>query len=146
MVDPLWAYVITWALILGGWYAVHRATLARERRKERRELANNAIEALNSLAIEAREFHTASAFDEYQADLLRYRIERIILSLQRSPLSELTLPIGRMVKLRKSITLKNMDQSSFCAQTSNSPVLREIRSAVDDLVDAIEAARERCWL
>jgi hypothetical protein len=146
MADTLWSNVITWLLIFCGWYAVHRATLARERRKERRELANSAIEALKSLAIEAREFHTAAAFDEYRADLLRYRIDRIILSLQRSPLSELSLPIGRMVKLRKGITLKNMDQSIFCAQPSNSPVLRDIRSAVDDLVDAIEAARERCWL
>jgi len=146
MADPLWSNFITWVLILGGWFVVHRATLVRERRKERRELANNAIDALNSLAIEARNFHIASAFDEHRADLLRYRIGRMILSLQRQPLSELDLPIGRMVRLRKSITLKNMDQSSFSAQQPNSPVLMDIRSAVDDLVDAIDAARERCWL
>lgn len=145
MVDPFWSNVITWALILGGWYAVHRATLARERRKERRELAGKAIEALESLAIEARQFHTAGTFDEHQADLLRYRTDRTIRSLQRPPLSELSLPIGRMVRLRKSISLKNMDQSSYCTQTPNSTILRDIRSAVDDMMDAIEAARESRW-
>jgi len=140
-----WPNVFTSLLVLVGWFAVHFATLSRERRKERRETAKSAVDALNSIASDASAFHTALTFDAHEACLLRYNTEKVIRTLQRKPLNDLDLSLGRMVKLRKSITLKNIDPSIFSPQNIDSPILQDIRAATDDLVDAIEAARDSHW-
>lgn len=142
---PWWTNVITWVLVLLGWLAVHYATLARERRKERRELAKAVIDALRSLELEALRFHTAATFDSILVDQLIYQTGRAIRSLQRVPMSDLNLPLGRMIRVRKTITLRNCDRSSFQTQRAGSPILLEIRGAVDDLVDSIEEARDARW-
>jgi hypothetical protein len=142
---PWWPNLITWLLVLAGWFAVHQATLSRERRKERREAAKFTIESLRELEVDALKFHMAPGFDSVQADQLIYRAGRIIRGLQRTPMSELELPLGRMVRLRRSMTLNNADASVFKPQTAGSGLLMEIRAAVDDLVDAIETARDTKW-
>ena len=60
-------------------------------------------------------------------------------------MSALDIPIGKMVRLRKSITLNNSEPSSFSPQKIDSIVLSEIRAATDDLIDAIELKREDHW-
>lgn len=124
---------------------VHLATLSRERRKERRDIAKSAIDALTVLATEARDFHSAATFDSNNADIVIYKTQRIVRSLQRLPLSKLDLPISKMVRLRKSISLNNADLSSFSTQRTQSPILQEIRAAIDDLVDSIEEMRQARW-
>lgn len=140
-----WPTFFTWLLVLIGWVAVHRATLSRERRKERREACGKLVERLIELESSARAFHVATSFDAHRFDVLRYETDRLISSLQRPPINTLDLPLGRMVRLRKSITLNNVDPKTFVAQSAGSAILRDIRSAVDDLIDAIEGARERQW-
>ena len=140
-----WQLLVTWVLVLGGWYVIHLATLSRERRKERRDAAKLATDALSNLAVEAREFHSASTFDPDKLDLLIYKTQRIIRSLQRMPLRDLDLSILKMVRLRKSISLTNTDSSSFATQNTLSPFLLEIRAATDELIDAIEERRETRW-
>jgi hypothetical protein len=34
-----WTHVVTWSLVLGGWWVVHLATLNRDRRKEKRDVS-----------------------------------------------------------------------------------------------------------
>ena len=140
-----WPTVVTWLLVILGWFAVHLATLKRERRKERREVAQNAIDELREVGMKALTFHTAAAFDGVVADELIYQTNRVIRFLQRSPLSALDLPLGRMVRLRKAITLTNADKSSFRTQAPGSQVLLDIRAAVDDMVEVIEAVRDKRW-
>lgn len=142
---PWWQSLTTWVLVLLGWYAVHLATLSRERRKERRDAAKAMIDSLASLAIKAREFHTAAKFDEFAADDLTYKTDKTIRALQRPPLEGLDISVSKLVRLRKAITLKNADASSFATQPSPSAMLQDIRAAVDDLIDAIELAREAYW-
>src|SRR5262245_49081618 len=101
----------------------------RERRKERRETAKAAIESLRTLEKEALEFHTSPAFDAVSAEELTYRVNRVIRSLQRAPLSRLDLPVGRMVRLRKAITLNNSSQKTFTVQPSGGTLLTDIRTA-----------------
>jgi hypothetical protein len=140
-----WPSVVTWVLVLAGWFAVHLATLARERRKERRELSKALVESLRGIEVDALAFHTAPAFNAVQADLLLHAIGRLLRSLQRIPMSELGLPLSRMVRVRKSVTLKNFDKSAFQTQQSGSVILTNIRASIDDLVEAIEAEREIRW-
>jgi hypothetical protein len=140
-----WPTLGTWVLVMIGWYAVHLASLVRERRKERREIATDAIEDLRTLEVAAMKFHTATTFDGLAADELIYQTNRAIQFLQRPPLRDLNLPLGRMVRLRKAITLKNADKSTFQAQVPGSQLLRDIRDTVDDMVVAVEAARDERW-
>src|SRR5689334_10731024 len=98
MTTPWWANLVTWVLILVGWYIVHLATLERERRKERRELVQLTLEALRELEADAAKYHTAATFDSIALDALVYKTGRIIRSLQRVPLKELQIPVWRMVR------------------------------------------------
>jgi hypothetical protein len=143
--SPWWPNAVSWVLLFFGWLVVHWATLARERRKEKRETANCAINELREIEKEAFGFHTADSFDDRKGSALRQRVERLINRLQRSPLSTLGIPVGRMIALRSSITLNNADFSNFTSQKSDSKILEGICGAVDDLIEEIEAARDRCW-
>lgn len=142
---PWWPNAVTWVLLFFGWLVVHRATLTRERRKEKRETANFAVNELREIENEAFGFHTADSFDDRNGSALRQRVERLINRLQRPPLSTLSISVGRMVALRSSITLNNADSSNFAPQTPNSQILQGICDAVDDLIEEIEAARDKCW-
>lgn len=140
-----WSNLPTWILVLFGWWVVHWASLTRERRKEKRELSNRVVQDLFELEREAIDFHTANVFNTLQSEQLMTHIERLILSLQRQPMSELDVPLGKMIKLRRSITLNNADSEQFVAQSTNSNIVREIRSSIADLVDLIEAKRDQVW-
>jgi p-aminobenzoyl-glutamate transporter AbgT len=142
---PWWPNAVTWVLLFFGWLVVHRATLARERRKEKRETANCAVNELREIEKEAFEFHAAESFDDRKGSALRKRVERLINQLQRPPLVALGIPVGRMIALRSSITLNNADLSNFTPQKSDSLILQSICDAVDDLIEEIEASRDKCW-
>lgn len=143
--SPWWPNAVSWVLLFFGWLVVHWATLARERRKEKRETANCAVNELREIEKEAFEFHAADSFDDRKGSALRQRVERLINRLQRSPLSTLGIPVGHMIALRSSITLNNADASNFTPQKPDSQILQAICDAVDDLIEEIEAARDRCW-
>jgi len=49
--------LVSWLLIIGGWLFVHRATLSRERRKEKREEINNTIQEIRAIENIAIDFH-----------------------------------------------------------------------------------------
>ena len=59
----IWSNIVTWLLVLFGWAVVHRATLIRDRRKEKREFSVAICAALVELQSAAIDFHTASRFN-----------------------------------------------------------------------------------
>jgi hypothetical protein len=116
--------------------------LSRERRKERREAANAAISELRAIESAAIHFHTAEKFDSLVISDLTSKVQRWIKLVQRQPLNHMDIPIGRLVRLRRAITLANADLTEFTSQTSGSELILGIRTAVDELIDAIEQGRE----
>ncbi len=137
--------IVTWLIVLGGWIVVHSATLARERRKEKRDAANTLIEAIKAVEQFAVCFHTAEKYDSSASDALIWRVSRLIRILQRPPLKAMDIPLNLMVRFRKGITLKNIDPSSFTTQTYHSDLIRDIRNATDEMIESIEAARDVCF-
>lgn len=137
-----WSNVITWFIVAIGWYAVHRATLSRERRKEQREATQKAIEEIKQIEKSALDFHMANGHSQQEADTLTSRIDRILRLIQRPPLKALEAPVMPMVKFRKSITLTNFDSSGFSTQHAESELLYAIRCATDDFTTAIETQRD----
>jgi hypothetical protein len=137
--------LVTWSLAFGGWFAVHKATLSRERRKEKREAAKEMCLALRTLERSAIDFHTAEEYSSRAANDLRQDTERLILQLQRKPLSELQIPLSRMIQFRRSVSRHNIDPSDFLCQLPDSDLIREVRNAVTDVIESIEERREQYW-
>jgi hypothetical protein len=142
---PFWPNVVTWGMVVVGWLLVHLATLNRDRRKERRDVAKAVVEEITDLEKSAREFHVSETFDGHKAQILRCETERVIRKIQRMPLSLLDIPLSRLVRLRKAITLKNTDRSDFKTQSDDSEILADIRMAVDDLLEIIEVHKDAKW-
>lgn len=137
--------VATWILVFIGWAVVHRATLSRDRRKEKREISMQICKDIVELQSAAIDFHTASDFNARKSTDLAQQVERIILRLQRPPLSELNIPLTRMITLRRQITKHNIDPTDFRSQPVDSQIIFGIRNAITDLVIVIEDTRECIW-
>ncbi|MFZ2884630.1 hypothetical protein [Nitrosomonas europaea] len=146
--------LVSWLLIIGGWLFVHRATLSRERRKEKREEINNTIQEIRAIENIAIDFHNSKIFDEKAASSLTLRINRLNRKLQAPPtFNELKIPTQLMIEFRKTITLEHFDKSNFPSMVqrimkgnpypaiSIEILIRNINSATDDLVDCIEAEK-----
>lgn len=142
---PWWVHGVTWFIVAAGWYTVHRATLSRERRKEKRDAAKQLVSDLQELEKSARAFHGAEKHDEYAAAELSMRCDRLIKVLQRPPFDELKISPSLMTSLRRAITCGNIDRTAFSQQAANSLIQRDIRCATDDLIDAVETAKVRFW-
>lgn len=141
-----WTNLVTWVLVFVGWFVIHKATLSRERRKEKREASRQFCIELRAAERLAIDFHTAQSHDDRKATDLRQDVDRLILQLQRAPLAELEIPLQRMIQLRRSITRQNADPSDFAAQATNSNLVRDIRNATTDLIEDIEDRRDHCWV
>lgn len=142
---PWWVHGVTWVIVVVGWKIVHSSTLARERRREKRDAAKQIASDLHELEKSAREFHGADHYDEYAAAELAMRCDRLIKMLQRVPFDELKIPPSLMTSLRRAITCGNIDRTAFSQQAANSEIQRNIRVATDDLIDAFEIAKARFW-
>ncbi|MBK7022532.1 MAG: hypothetical protein IPH41_03145 [Sulfuritalea sp.] len=142
---PWWVHGVTWLVVAAGWYTVHRATLSRERRREKRDAAKQLASDLHELEKSAREFHSAERHDEYAAAELSMRCDRLIKVVQRAPFDELKIAPSLMTSLRRAVTCHNIDRTAFSQQAANSEIQRNIRCAIDDLIDAIEEAKVRTW-
>lgn len=137
--------VITWLLVLTGWIVVHIATLNRDRRKEKREISMQICMDIAELQSAAIDFHTASHFNARKSTDVAQQVERIILRLQKLPLSELNIPLARMITLRRKITKSNIDPTDFKSQPDESQIIFDIRNATADLIIFIEDTRECVW-
>jgi len=143
--DKTWTDTVTWLLVFFGWVAVHRATLIRDRRKEKREVSMKICTDIAELQSAAIDFHTSSHFNARKSTDLAQQVERIILRLQKPPLSELNIPRARMVTLRRRITKHNIDLTDFKSQPADSEIIFGIRNAATDLTILIEDTRECVW-
>jgi hypothetical protein len=137
--------LVTWFLVIAGWVVVHRKTLDRERRKEKREITDAAVKKLAVLEADAIGFHRADEFDEDRREILQWETARIIRSLGRSPLSELGIAPVLLKNLRQSITLENFDRRDFSPQPAHGKIVYDIRSAVDELISKIEEKKMKVW-
>lgn len=140
-----WADVVTWLIVFAGWGFVHKTALSRERRKEKRETLSSLILEIRNIEKLAMEFHAGEKFNSYISESIIWKISRTIKSLQRAPFNDLKIPDTLMIQLRKDLTLSNMDASTFSPQDYHGEIIRNIRTTVDDLIDSIEAERDRVF-
>lgn len=136
-----WSNVVTWGLVLAGWVVVHKMTLFRERRKENRDAVTRFIDEMKAVEDMAIRFHTADKFDAEGSHSLICRVGRLNRMLQRQPLKALNMSLALMIRFKKGLTLKNTDASSFKMHGHHSDLVVGIRDVTNDMLEAIEAAK-----
>lgn len=138
-----WSDAVTWGLVLIGWGVVRATQLSQERRKEKREAVARVIEEIAEIESIAIKFHYLASFCAQTSDALIWRVGRLNRSLQRPPLISLEIPLPLMVRFKKGLTLKNMDASSFVQQSYHGDLVVGIRQITEEMIEAIEAARDK---
>lgn len=133
------ATAIPWLVAILGWGFTHIFSEARERRKEVRAQLDKAIEQLLALEKSAREFHMAETFAPIKAHDLTAAIDTFERKLLRISCLRIDDLVGRLIRLRRAVTLSNFDKSTFQAQTAESEVLGGIADAAADMEDAMES-------
>lgn len=143
--DKIWTDAVTWLVVFSGWAIVHRATLIRDRRKEKREFSMQICTDITELQAAAIDFHTASDFNARKSTDIAQQVDHIVHRLQKPPLNELKIPLPNLITLRRKITKHNIDLTDFKAQAADSQIIFGIRNAATDLIILIEDNRESVW-
>jgi hypothetical protein len=122
---------------------VYAAALSRERRKEKRDAVSCTIDEIKAIENMAVKFHTSKKFDSQGSDEYIWRVNRVIRTLQRQPLQNLKIPPPLMVRYRKGLTYLNTDASTFVPQEYHGNIIRELRAITDEMIETVEAARDK---
>lgn len=139
------ASVVTWVLVFFGWVFVHRATLVRDRRREKREACRQMCTSLEELQAAAIDFHTSNKFSLRASSDLGQSVEQIVLRLLGKPFCELDVPRGRLKAIRQRLTGRNVDISDFTSQSDDSEIILEIRTAISDLTMYLDSRKDDVW-
>lgn len=134
--------IVTWLLIIAGWWIVHALHEVRNFRSSLRQLAAEVRESASDLRKKAYNYHTASQHnDELSGDIKRdlQRLAALCRFLQPVYSEK---EINQHIKnLRRAITSENFDSPINHRKLDvNDPVLTNIDVATDDLVFFVENA------
>lgn len=135
-----WSQVITWLVIITGWYVVNDKNNDREKRKEVRSLIDSIQNMLDDIEKEAIQYHTNN-----QSEELSFQIKRNLNNNLSSKVKVLKLKgfeIGKCdkyrKKLRQAITLNNFDTNGFQPQSFTSEIIRDILTSKGNFINEIE--------
>lgn len=129
--------VITWSIVVCGWFIVNQQNNHRELRKEIRSNIESLKERLEELERIAISFH-CSEFDVSKSTDIVREIQRINEIINRQNLLSEEELSDIIKALRRSITLKNFDKSSHKLLAEDDYVLASICRAVNEMIDSIE--------
>jgi len=135
-----WSQVITWLVVITGWYVVNDKNNDREKRKEVRSLIDSIQNMLDDIEKESIQYHTNK-----QSEELSFQIKRNLNNNLSSKVNVLKLrgfEIGKCDKyrkqLRQAITLKNFDTNDFQPQAFSSEIIRDILISKGNFINEIE--------
>lgn len=135
-----WSQVITWLVVITGWYVVNDKNNDREKRKEVRSLIDSIQNMLDDIEKEAIQYHTNN-----QSEELSFQIKRNLNNNLSSKVKVLKLKgfeIGKCdkyrKKLRQAITLNNFDTNGFQPQSFTSEIIRDILTSKGNFINEIE--------
>lgn len=132
------AQVGTWVLVVLGWIIVNRQNNKRESRKEVRGQLDQVSELLVELEEMAVEYHTAQQQNAKLARSIKHAITRLTNVVHYIGLADARDFNRRIVRLRRTITLKNFDSANHQPVVVDGDFLENISSAAQDLIDLLE--------
>ena len=143
--DWSWTQIVTWLIVISGWWLVNRQNNIREKRKEIRALIDKVLFLIDEIEQQAIHYHTkAEMSDEIAFQLKRGLHQKLrdklkILNLREINTDSCSQPLK---ELRQAITLKNFDTTSFAQQNLSSNIITNIWFARDKLSQEVE----KCFL
>lgn len=140
-----WSDWVTWGFVLAGWTVVHLTQLSHERRKENREEVTRVIDELKEIERQAVAFHVSESYSAQESNSLIWRVGRLNRRLQRCPINSLEIPVPLMVRFKKAVILNNTDSSSFVTQAYHGNLIIGIRQITDEMIEILEAGRDRVF-
>jgi len=129
--------VITWIVVIAGWFLINNQHNARESRKEVRSDLNGIKDALDSLENLAISYHTED-HDPHLANEIRLKISRISQMIKTARIISNEESNKCIIKLRKAITYDNFDSADHTPKEYGDEIISEISSSIDDIVHKLE--------
>jgi len=133
--------LITWLLVIIGWYFVDRTNNRRETRKELRAALSELQAFLDQIENDAVSYHTSREPNNILSSQLKRDLHRRLptkITVMDSRGYTTTKLVQPVVEFRKSITFENFDTSKFRQQTISDPIIRRIGIARDSLGEQLE--------
>lgn len=137
-----WPQLVTWVLIVAGWWLVNYQNNARETRKEVRASLVDLYKHLDAIEDAAFSYHTGTGA-LVEARRLKRDITQIaprIVMLRRGPMVGKINYARPLFEFRKSITFENFDTKNFAPKGPQDPFFDNISASKRELIAALESA------
>ncbi|TLS68162.1 hypothetical protein FEF65_03975 [Mariprofundus erugo] len=125
-------------LVIIGWGIINRQHNIREDRKETRASIDRVKSYSYELETASIKAHMSNEITSDDATCINWKIKKLIDEIEYAALLSNEERNAHAKMLRRSITLSNLDPSSHCAVSEQDKIIRDTRTAIDDLVSAIE--------
>lgn len=133
--------IITWLVIIIGWFIVNNQQNIREKRKERRAQLDDFNGNIIQLEKKAISYHINATHDEQLAREIKRNLDVIRKFAIRIKLLDTKILNRVIINLRQSITYKNFDNgTNHNQETENSELVGGIYSACDTFIDSMESS------
>lgn len=133
--------IITWIVIIIGWFIVNSQHNKRELRKERRAQIDTFNEKIDQLEKKAVSYHTHAEHNELLARDIKRNFDEIRKFSLRIKLLDIKVVNRLIINLRRSITFKNFDNGINHKQESeNGELVAGIYNACDTFIESMEAS------
>jgi len=135
-----WSKIVTWVIVIAGWWLVNRQNNIREKRKEIRTLLDKIQSLLDEIESQAIQYHTSQQPSDLAFQLKRSLNQKLHNRLDILKLRSLNVnncyPL--LKQFRQAVTLKNFDTSSFKPQNISDDLIKNIWLAKDKLSHELE--------
>ena len=138
--------VITWLIVIGGWFIINHHNNLRENRKEIRSSLDALKAELLALEVLSLSYHKESVHDDSTAREIRLLIVRISNFLERLAIGNKRVINEKVIELRKAVTLNNFDTHTHESMENNSEFIGNISYAIDELYMYMETQYSHKYL
>ncbi|MGR8935921.1 MAG: hypothetical protein ACU837_16305 [Gammaproteobacteria bacterium] len=140
LIDKEIAQIITWTIVVIGWFVVDNRNNNRERRKEIRAIIDLLGKQLDAIELKAIQYHQGSHHSAQLAKDIKFSLQRTSQIIYREDLLAIEKGESKYYRdFKKSITLDNFDSfENFISQPDDSDLLYEISASKDALFNQIE--------
>lgn len=130
--------VVTWLIVFFGWVIVDRQHHNREERKEVRAALDTLEKMLDDLELKSIEFHQAALFDKKEAGRIQSSIQRVQSRIRRLPFGQDQDVNTGIIEIRRAITLRNFEVSSFTSQPEDGEISVTVSASRDFLMNVLD--------
>lgn len=135
-----WSQIVTWVLVMAGWWLVNRQNNIRENRKEIRTLIDKIQLSLDEIESQAIQYHTNEQSSEMAFQLKRSLNQKLRNKLDVLKLRKLDIDKchSSLKQFRQAVTLENFDTSNFKPQHISDDLIKKIWLAKDKFSNELE--------